>query len=99
VRATRPLTEGGHSAIAPLLRSSAGPRAGQALVLAAKARATLRGRAYVALDDIRSLVKPVLRRQDPGSKPMPRALTVTASSIASWNKSNCPPRPQNKNRR
>ena len=41
----------------------AGPRAGQALVLAAKARATLRGRAFVTLDDIRTMAAPVMRHR------------------------------------
>ena len=63
VRATRPVAEGGHPEIAPLLQWGAGPRAGQSLVLSAKARATLRGRAFVTLDDIRSLAKPVLRHR------------------------------------
>jgi MoxR-like ATPase len=63
VRATRPVAEGGHAAIAPLLRWGAGPRAGQALVLAAKARATLRGRTHVTLDDLRTLAKPVMRHR------------------------------------
>jgi MoxR-like ATPase len=63
VRATRPLAEGGHAEVAPLLQWGAGPRAGQALVLGAKARATLRGRTFVALDDIRAMAKPVLRHR------------------------------------
>jgi MoxR-like ATPase len=63
VRATRPTKEGGHAEIAPLLQWGAGPRAGQALVLSAKARATLNGRAFVTLDDIRAMAKPVLRHR------------------------------------
>ena len=63
VRATRPVKEGGHSDIAPLLQWGGGPRAGQALVLGAKARATLRGRAFVTLDDIKAMAKPVLRHR------------------------------------
>ena len=63
VRSTRPASEGGHPEIAPLLRWGAGPRAGQALVLAAKARATLRGRPYVTLDDIRAMAKPVMQHR------------------------------------
>ncbi len=67
VRATRPVAEGGLKDIAALLRWGAGPRAGQAMVLAAKARATLRGRAFVALEDLRAVAKPVLRhRLQPG---------------------------------
>ncbi len=41
----------------------AGPRASQALVLAAKARALLYGRTYVASEDIRSVAFPVLRHR------------------------------------
>jgi len=41
----------------------AGTRAGQFLVLGAKARALLRGRAHVTLDDIRTLAYPVLRHR------------------------------------
>jgi MoxR-like ATPase len=63
VRATRPLKEGGHAEIAPLLQWGAGPRAGQSLVLGAKARATLHGRAFVTLEDIRAVAKPVLRHR------------------------------------
>ena len=63
VRATRPPAEGGDPALAPLIRFGAGPRAGQALVLAAKARATLRGRSFVTLDDVRSMVAPVMRHR------------------------------------
>ena len=67
VRATRPLAHGGDPAIANLLRWGAGPRAGQSLLLAAKARAVLHGRGFVALDDIRAVVQPVLRhRLQPG---------------------------------
>ncbi len=67
VRATRPAAQGGHPEIAPLLRWGAGPRAGQALILGAKARATLHGRPFVGLDDIRAVAKPVLRhRLQPG---------------------------------
>ncbi len=63
VRATRPVAEGGLPAVSGLLRFGAGPRAGQALTLAAKARATLRGRAFVALEDIRAVAAPVLRHR------------------------------------
>ena len=41
----------------------AGPRAGQALILTAKARALLAGRFAVSLDDLRALVPPVLRHR------------------------------------
>jgi MoxR-like ATPase len=41
----------------------AGPRAGQNLILAAKARAILHGRPYVALEDVRAVALPVLRHR------------------------------------
>ena len=41
----------------------AGPRAGQYLLLAAKARAVLLGRMNVSCDDIRSAAHPVLRHR------------------------------------
>ena len=63
VRATRPVGDGGLESLAPLLRWGAGPRAGQSLVLAAKARATLAGRSHVGLDDVRAVVAPVLRHR------------------------------------
>ena len=62
VRATRKEADGGHPDIAPLLRWG-GPRAGQAMVLAAKARATLAGRNFVTLDDIRAAAPAVLRHR------------------------------------
>lgn len=45
------------------VRWGAGPRAGQALVLAAKSRALLAGRFAVTLDDLRHLAAPVLRHR------------------------------------
>ncbi len=41
----------------------AGPRAGQNLILAAKARAILQGRTYVAIEDVKAVAKPVLRHR------------------------------------
>ena len=41
----------------------AGPRAGQALLLGAKARALLEGRSVVSLDDVREVAMPVLRHR------------------------------------
>jgi len=41
----------------------AGPRASQFLVLAAKARAILKGRYYVATEDVRAVAHPVLRHR------------------------------------
>jgi len=62
VRATRP----GPDAMPQIregLRWGAGPRAGQALVLCAKARALIHGRLAVTRDDISALLAPVLRHR------------------------------------
>jgi MoxR-like ATPase len=45
------------------VRFGAGPRGSQALVLAAKARAALRGEAAADIDDVRAMVMPVLRHR------------------------------------
>ena len=41
----------------------AGPRAGQALILGAKARALVDGRPAASLDDVRAVAAPVLRHR------------------------------------
>ena len=41
----------------------AGPRAGQALVLACKARAALAGRDHVSIDDVKAVAHPILRHR------------------------------------
>jgi MoxR-like ATPase len=63
VRATRGPDHGGPKYIADWVAWGAGPRAGQSLILAAKARAALTGRASVSIDDIRSVALPVLRHR------------------------------------
>jgi MoxR-like ATPase len=45
------------------VRYGAGPRGSQALVLAAKARAALRGEAAADVDDVRALAVPALRHR------------------------------------
>ncbi len=62
VRATRP-HDGSPAMVNDYLRWGAGPRAGQALVLCAKARALLSGRYAVTLDDIRRVSHPALRHR------------------------------------
>jgi MoxR-like ATPase len=62
VRATRPGPDAPER-VNQALRFGAGPRAGQSLVLAAKARALLHGRLAVTREDIRALAKPVLRHR------------------------------------
>jgi MoxR-like ATPase len=62
VRASRPE----HTAISFVkewTRWGAGPRAGQALILTAKARALLRNRLAVTLEDLRAVAAPVLRHR------------------------------------
>ena len=62
VRATRP-EQTGIAFVREWTRWGASPRAGQSLVLAAKARALLRGRLAVTLDDLRHAAFPVLRHR------------------------------------
>jgi MoxR-like ATPase len=63
VRATRP----GRSEAIPFVnenvRWGAGPRAGQSLILGAKARALFDGRFAVGFDDVRAMAYPVLRHR------------------------------------
>jgi MoxR-like ATPase len=65
VRATRPSRNGKGipEFINKWVRWGAGPRAGQALLLGAKARALLEGRSVVSLDDVREVALPVLRHR------------------------------------
>jgi MoxR-like ATPase len=62
-RATRPTDPNAPREAKELVRFGAGPRGPQALVLAAKARAALRGEAAADVDDIRELAVPVLRHR------------------------------------
>jgi MoxR-like ATPase len=62
VRATRP--NGAATALVKeWVRWGAGPRAGQALILTAKARALLHGRFSVTLKDLQTMAEPVLRHR------------------------------------
>ena len=63
VRATRPDQPDVPEKIKQYVRWGAGPRAGQALILGAKAHALLNGRSAVAPEDIRRVVHPVLRHR------------------------------------
>ena len=66
VRSTRPGASDGEPVpdfITQWVRWGAGPRAGQSLLLAGKARAVLHGRPAVSLDDIRAVAPPVLRHR------------------------------------
>jgi MoxR-like ATPase len=63
VRATRPDDPRAPELVRQYARWGAGPRAGQALILGAKAHALLDGRNAVAPDDIRRVALPVLRHR------------------------------------
>jgi MoxR-like ATPase len=62
VRASRPAS-GAVAIVRDMVRWGAGPRAGQSLILCAKARALLAGRFAVTLDDVRHVAMPVLRHR------------------------------------
>jgi MoxR-like ATPase len=62
VRASRP-GDGAPDYVKQFVNYGASVRAAQALVLGAKARALLQGRASAAFDDVRALARPVLRHR------------------------------------
>jgi MoxR-like ATPase len=62
VRATRPAADASES-VRKWVRWGAGPRAGQALLLGAKARALLDGRSVAAPEDVSAVSLPVLRHR------------------------------------
>ncbi|HKK73442.1 MAG TPA: MoxR family ATPase [Saprospiraceae bacterium] len=62
VRATRPEATT-NSYVKEWVNWGAGPRAGQAMILTAKARALLQGRLAVTLEDIKQVALPVLRHR------------------------------------
>ncbi|WP_122468450.1 AAA family ATPase [Brevundimonas lutea] len=62
VRASRP-GDGAPEAVRSYVRWGAGPRAGQALMLAAKARALLSGRLATTREDVLALAAPVMRHR------------------------------------
>jgi len=59
VRATRGPEHGGPAYVGQWVAWGAGPRAGQSLILASKARAALEGRPSVTIEDIRAVTRPV----------------------------------------
>ncbi len=63
VRATRPGDEKAPDFIKKYVHVGAGPRAGQFLILAAKARAVLEGRIHVSCADVAKAALPVLRHR------------------------------------
>jgi MoxR-like ATPase len=62
-RATRPAGEEAPEFVRKWVRWGAGPRAGQSLLLGAKARALLEGRTVVDFEDVRAVALPVLRHR------------------------------------
>ncbi|MFP4056525.1 MAG: AAA family ATPase [Candidatus Brocadiia bacterium] len=62
-RATRPREEDAPDFIRNWLSYGAGPRASLFMILAGKARAILRGRYHVAVEDIQAVAPPVLRHR------------------------------------
>ena len=62
VRASRP-AESDNKMVKDYVRWGSGPRAGQALVLCAKARALMSGHFAVTMEDIRAVAKAVLRHR------------------------------------
>jgi MoxR-like ATPase len=62
-RATRPNEPGASDFVRHWLAWGAGPRSGQYLILAGKARALLHGRLYVTTEDIEAVTPPVLRHR------------------------------------
>lgn len=62
VRATRP-AQSENKMVKDAVRWGAGPRAGQAMILTAKARALLKGRFAVTEEDVKHMALPVLRHR------------------------------------
>ena len=62
-RATRPKSKDAPDFIQQWVRWGAGPRAGQYLILGAKARGILRGRVNASIEDVKSVANAVLRHR------------------------------------
>ena len=63
VRATRPNEKDAPDFVKKLMAWGAGPRASFNLIIACKARAALRGRCHVSIEDIQALCLPILRHR------------------------------------
>ncbi|MFK7788190.1 MAG: AAA family ATPase, partial [Phycisphaeraceae bacterium] len=63
VRATRPGEDDAPEFVKQYMAWGAGPRASLNLILAGKARAALRGRSHVAIEDIQAVSLPILRHR------------------------------------
>jgi MoxR-like ATPase len=62
-RATRPSETGASDFVRHWLSWGAGPRAGQYMIVAGKARALMQGRLHVTLEDVEAVAAPVLRHR------------------------------------
>jgi MoxR-like ATPase len=62
-RKTRPNEENAPNLVRQMINWGVGPRAVQFMLLAARARAALNGRCYVAIEDVRVMAYPVLRHR------------------------------------
>src|SRR5262245_4393503 len=63
VRATRPRSQGASDFVREMISWGAGPRASIFLIMAAKARALLRGRHHATEEDVAAMALPVLRHR------------------------------------
>ena len=63
VRSTRPGEADAPEVVREFVQWGAGPRASQALVVAAKARAVLHGRTAASVEDVKALARPILRHR------------------------------------
>jgi MoxR-like ATPase len=63
VRATRPHEQEAPALVKKCVSWGAGPRAGQSLIVCAKARAALQGRYHATIADVRQVARPVLRHR------------------------------------
>jgi MoxR-like ATPase len=63
VRASRPNEPEATALVKKCVSWGAGPRAGQSLIVCAKARAALQGRHHATIDDVRHVARPVLRHR------------------------------------
>jgi MoxR-like ATPase len=63
IRATRPNESTASDFVRHWLSWGAGPRAGQYMIVAAKARALMRSRLYVTIEDIEAVAAPCLRHR------------------------------------
>ena len=63
IRATRPGEQGASDFVRHWLNWGAGPRAGQYMILASKARALMHGRLHVTVEDVEAVAAPALRHR------------------------------------